>query len=149
MLRDKNIVLGVTGGISAYKVVELARTLTQEGAVVDVVMTEAATKFVTPLTFQTLTYRPVLTDAFRLSDEGDIPHVALGERANLVVIAPATANTIAKLAHGLCDEVLSITVLATHAPVVIVPAMNYRMYANVATQDNLRVLRERGITGME
>ncbi len=143
-LQGKNIILGVTGGIAAFKVVDLASQLTQQGAAVDVVMTENATKFVAPLTFQTLTYRPVILDMFRLLDEMNIGHVALGERADLVVIAPATANVIAKLACGICDDMITTTVLATRAPVLIAPAMNTLMYTNPVTQSNIEKLRRRG-----
>lgn len=142
-LRGRSVVLGVTGSIAAYKVVELARRLTQAGAEVDVVMTPSATEFVTPLTFQALTYRPVLTAMFGL-EENAAGHVALGERADVVVVAPATAHVIAKLAHGLADDLICTTVLATRAPVVVAPAMNRYMYANAATQENLARLRARG-----
>lgn len=141
---NKNVVLGVTGGIACYKVVEVARRLTQAGATVDVIMTEAATKFVSPLTFQSLSQRPVITDMFKLLSEMNIAHVALAERADVIVIAPASANTIAKLAHGLADDMLSTTVLASRAPVVLAPAMNYNMYENVVTQENLARLQHRG-----
>lgn len=144
MLANKSIVLGVCGGIAAYKVVEVARQLTLAGAAVDVIMTRAATEFVTPLTFQTLTRRPVVTDMFELLSEMNIAHVALAERADVVLIAPATANTIAKLAHGLCDDMLSTTVLATRAPVVLAPSMNHNMYEKEVTQKNLDTLRQRG-----
>lgn len=144
LLANKNVVLGVTGGIAAYKVVDVARKLTLDGATVDVIMTESATKFIAPLTFQTLTRRPVVTDMFQLLSDMNIGHVALAERADVIAIAPATANTIAKLAHGLCDDMLSTTVLATRAPVVLAPAMNYNMYENVVTQENLARLRHRG-----
>ena len=140
----KTIVLAVTGSISAYKVVELARHLTQAGAAVDVVMTRSAQEFVTPLTFQALTYRPVLTNMFGL-EENAAGHVALGERADAVVVAPATAQVIAKLAHGEADDLIGTTVLATRAPVIVAPAMNRFMYANPATQENLQTLRRRGL----
>lgn len=149
MLAKKNVVLGVTGGIAAYKVVDIARKLTQAEACVDVIMTDSATKFVAPLTFQTLTRRPVITDMFQLLSDMNIGHVALAERADVVAIAPATANTIAKLAHGLCDDMLSTTVLATRAPVILAPAMNHNMYENVVTQENLARLRHRGFFVVE
>lgn len=148
-LRQRRVVLGVTGGIAAFKVVELASRLVRLGAEVDVVMTEAATRFVAPLSFQSLTQRPVVTDLFRLLSEMNIGHVALGERAEVVVIAPATANTIAKLAAGLADDPLSCTVLATAAPVVLAAAMDDLMYANQATRENLERLRQRGYTIVE
>jgi len=144
VLKGRNIVLGVTGGIAAYKAVELASRLTQAGAVVDVIMTEAATRFVAPLTFQAITQRPVITDMFALPREMEIAHVSLAGRADVVVVAPATANTIAKLAQGLADNMLTATILATAAPLIVAPAMDAGMYENPATQANLALLRERG-----
>lgn len=144
MVKDKVVVLGVTGSIAAYKAVELASQLTQAGAKVDVIMTEAATQFVTPLTFRSVTGRPVVTKMFELSSEYSIEHVALAEAADVVVIAPATANTIAKIAAGMADDMLSCTVLATKAPVVVAPAMDVNMYENRVTQENLAKLKERG-----
>ncbi len=141
--------LGVTGGIAAYKAVELASRFVQLGAQVDVIMTDAAQEFVTPLTFQSLTQRPVVVDMFRLLSEMRIGHVALGERAEVVVIAPATANTVAKLAAGMADNMLTCTVLATTAPVVLALAMNDVMYANPVTQQNVARLRERGFVIVE
>jgi len=146
MVRDKTIVLGVTGSIAAYKAAELASKLTQEGAKVDVVMTKSAQEFVTPLTFRSITQRPVITEMFELASEFSIEHVALAERADLVVIAPATANTIAKLAGGIADDILCCTVLATRAPVVVAPAMNVNMYENQVTQENIARLKGRGFT---
>ncbi|MFH1003312.1 MAG: bifunctional phosphopantothenoylcysteine decarboxylase/phosphopantothenate--cysteine ligase CoaBC [Chloroflexota bacterium] len=146
MLTGKTVVLGVTGGIAAYKAVEVASQLTQAGARVRVVMTGSAGKFIGPLTFHTITRQPVVTDIFELSAESSAEHVALGEAADVVVIAPATANTIAKLAHGLADDILSCTVLATTAPVVLAPAMNVNMFQNQATQENLAKLEARGFT---
>ena len=137
MLSDKTIVLGVTGSIAAYKAADLASKLTQAGAKVNVVMTEAATKFVTPLTFRSLTKRPVITSMWELSSEFSIEHVALADAADVVVIAPITANVIAKLAAGIADDMLTATVLATRAPVIIAPAMHANMFQNPVTQDNL------------
>ena len=148
-LQGKTLVLCVMGGIAAFKAVELASRFVKLGATVDVIMTEAAQEFIRPLSFQSLTKRPVITDMFRLLSDMNIGHVALGERADVVVIAPATANTIAKLAAGLSDDMLTCTVLATTAPVVVVAAMNDLMYANVATQENVVRLRERGFTIVE
>jgi phosphopantothenoylcysteine decarboxylase/phosphopantothenate--cysteine ligase len=136
----------VTGSIAAYKAVELASKLTQAGARVDVVMTEAATEFVTPLTFRSITHRWVITGMFDAPSEPDIEHVALAERADVVVIAPATANVIAKLAVGIADDMLCCTALATRAPIIVAPAMNVNMYENPITQDNLAKLRGRGVT---
>lgn len=143
ILEHKKIVLGVCGSIAAYKVVELARNLTLAGAQVDVVMTEAAQEFVGKATFQALTGRPVLNDMWSLPEDGVVGHVSLGLHADLIIIAPASANTIARLAHGLADDLLNNTVLASNAPVLLAPAMNPRMYANPATQANLATLRER------
>jgi len=144
-LRDKQVVLGITGSIAAYKAADLASKLVQAGAKVDVIMTEAATHFIGPLTLQTLTHRPVSVSMFRLLDEVDATHIALSERADIIVVAPATANTIAGMAHGLADTLLGATILATKAPVLVAPAMNADMYANAATQENLDVLRRRGL----
>ncbi len=144
MLTGKTIVLGVTGGIAAYKAADLASKLTQDGASVDVIMTKAATEFITPLTFRSLTNRPVVTSLFELASEFSVEHVALAEAADLVVIAPATANTIAKLAAGIADDMLGCTVLATEAPVVIAPAMNVNMWQNPVTGENVAKLQARG-----
>ena len=146
MLTDKTIILGITGGIAAYKAANLASKLTQAGAKVEVVMTEAATEFISPLTLRSLTGRPVVTDMFEPASEFSIEHIALAEAADVVVIAPATANTIAKLAGGIADNILCCTVLATKAPVIVAPAMNVNMYQNSITQDNLVKLRARGFT---
>lgn len=142
-LTNKTVVLGVTGSIAAYKAAYLASQLTQAGADVEVIMTEAATKFITPITFRSITGRPVVTEMFDLASEYSVEHVALAEAADVVVIAPATANIIAKLAAGIADDMLSCTVLATKAPVIIAPAMNVNMYENPITQDNLVKLQAR------
>jgi len=142
----KNVVLGVTGSIAAYKAVDIASKLTQKGVAVDVVMTKAAQQFVTPLTFRSITHRPVVIDMFDLASEFSVEHVALAERADVVVIAPATANTIAKLAAGIADEMICSTVLATRAPVIIAPAMDAGMWQNPVTQENVNKLRSRGFT---
>ncbi len=146
MISGKTIVLGVTGSIAAYKACEIASQLTQAGAKVDVVMTKAATKFVSPLTFRSLTGRPVVTEMFDLTSEVSVEHVALAQRADIVVIAPATANIIAKIAAGIADDMLCCTVLATKAPIIIAPAMNANMYENPVTQENLNKLKARGFT---
>jgi phosphopantothenoylcysteine decarboxylase/phosphopantothenate--cysteine ligase len=148
-MKSKKIILGVCGSIAAYKVAELARSLTLAGAQVDVIMTEAAERFVGAATFQALTGRPVLTDMWTLPEDGVVGHVALGQHADAVLIAPATANTLARLAAGMCDDLLTTTVLATAAPVLCAPAMNPRMYANPATQANIAALRARGFTVLE
>ena len=143
MLAGKRIVLGVTGGIACYKVVDVARHLTQAGAQVDVIMTEEATNFVAPLLFESLTYRPVFREMWsRL--ENAAAHVKLGEEADAVLVAPATANSLAKIAAGIADDMLTTTLLATEAPVLLAPAMNVKMYNNAATQANIATLQQRG-----
>jgi phosphopantothenoylcysteine decarboxylase / phosphopantothenate---cysteine ligase len=149
MVAGKHIVLGVSGGIAAYKVAELARRLTLDDAIVDVIMTDAARHFVGEATFQALTGRPVLANMWALPEDGVVGHVALGQHADIVVIAPATANTLARIAAGLSDDMLTTTVLATTAPILCVPAMNTRMYENPATQANIATLRQRGVTVLE
>ncbi len=143
-LNDKLVVLGVCGGIAAYKACDLASKLRQSGADVTVVMTHAAQQFVTPLTFQSLTHRPVITSLFAPAEEWEIEHISVAQKASLAVIAPATANIIAKLACGIADDFLSTFVLATHAPILVCPAMNCEMYANPVVQENLGRLRARG-----
>ena len=144
ILQQKRVVLGVSGGIAAYKMVEVARDLTQAGALVDVMLTQAALEFVTPLPFQILTRRRVHTTVFEPWTEVEQGHISIGEQADVLVIAPATANVIAKLAHGLVDDMLSATVLASNAPLVLAPAMDHQMYRNPATQENLQTLERRG-----
>lgn len=144
MFKNKNVLLGVTGSISVYKAVDLASKMVQDGIDVDVVMTDAATKFVTPLAFQSITHRPVHTDMWAPVTELNIKHVSLAERANVIVIAPATANTITKIAHGIADDLLSCTVLSTRASIIIAPAMDVGMYQNQVTQENIKHLRTRG-----
>jgi phosphopantothenoylcysteine decarboxylase/phosphopantothenate--cysteine ligase len=149
MLEDKRVVLGVSGGIAAYKAADLASKLTQAGAQVDVVMTESAQKFVTPLTFSALTHRPVRTDVFADWLGEDTGHVGLAHDAGILVVAPATAHTIARLALGLSDDLLSAVYLSTQAPVLIVPAMESGMYRHPATQEHIETLRSRGAVVME
>ncbi|OGN96171.1 MAG: phosphopantothenoylcysteine decarboxylase [Chloroflexi bacterium RBG_13_51_36] len=144
MLRNKTIVLGITGGIAAYKAAEIASQLTQTGANVNVIMTEEALQFISPVTFRALAGRPVVTEMFDLASEFSIEHVSLAKAADIVVIAPATANIIAKLAAGIADDILCCTVLATEAPVLIAPAMETNMYTNPITRDNLAKLKARG-----
>jgi phosphopantothenoylcysteine decarboxylase/phosphopantothenate--cysteine ligase len=146
VLNGKHVVLGVCGSIAAYKAVDLASKLVQLGAKVDVVMTDSATRFVGPISFQGITHRPVVTDLFSPTSELSMDHVALARRADVVLIAPATANVLAKLAYGISDDALTATVLATKAPVVIAPAGDANMFANAATAANLETLRSRGIT---
>ncbi|MFC2048147.1 bifunctional phosphopantothenoylcysteine decarboxylase/phosphopantothenate--cysteine ligase CoaBC, partial [Chloroflexota bacterium] len=144
MLTSKTIVLGITGSIAAYKAADLASKLTQTGANVEVIMTESATRFISPLTLRSITGRPVITSMWELASEFSIEHVALAEAADVVVIAPATANIIAHLAAGLADDMLTCTVLATKAPVIVAPAMHMGMFENSITQDNLAKLKVRG-----
>jgi phosphopantothenoylcysteine decarboxylase/phosphopantothenate--cysteine ligase len=146
ILKGKTIVLGVTGSIAVYKAADLASQLTKAGARVEVIMTDAATEFVTPLTFRNITGRPVITTIFELASEYSVEHVALADAADVVVIAPATANTIAKLVAGMADNMVVCTVLATKAPVILAPAMDVTMYQNQVTQDNLSILRKRSFT---
>ena len=133
----KRVILGITGGIAAYKVADWVRALVGEGAVVTVVMTKAAAQFVTPLTFAALSGQPVAGDLFAAAGAETIPHIKLARDCDLLVIAPATANTVARLAHGLADDLLAAVVLATRAQVAVFPAMNSQMLAHPATQDNL------------
>jgi len=143
VLSNKTIVLGITGSIAAYKAAEIASQLTQAGAKVNVIMTEEAIQFISPVTFRAITGRPVVTEMFDLASEFSIEHVSLAEAADIVAIAPATANIIAKLAAGIADDILCCTVLATKAPVIIAPAMETNMYSNPVTQDNLSKLKAR------
>ncbi len=142
LFENKRLLLGVTGSIAAYKAADLASKLTQAGALVDAILTDAATKFVTSLTFQSVTGRKAYTDLW--GDDAHIIHVGLGESADLLVIAPATADTIAKLAHGLADNLLTVTALAARCPLLIAPAMDAGMFEHPATQANLKTLQERG-----
>jgi phosphopantothenoylcysteine decarboxylase / phosphopantothenate---cysteine ligase len=149
VLNGKRIVLGVCGSIAAYKAAQFARDLTLAGAHVSVIMTEAAQRFVGTATFQALTGRPVLTDMWSLPEDGVVGHVALGARADMVIVAPATAQTLARLALGMADDLLASTVLATRAPLLIAPAMNPLMYDHPATQAHIAALRERGAVVIE
>lgn len=144
-LEGKNVVLGVTGGIAAYKACELTSRLRKAGAQVYVVMTKNACQFVAPLTFETLSNHPVVTDTFARPSTWEVEHIALAKRADVFVIAPATANILAKMAHGIADDMLSTTVLATRAPVLVAPAMNTGMWENVATRENVKTLSARGV----
>ena len=144
MSEEKTVVLGVTGGIAAYKAADLASKLVQSGMTVKTIMTYSATEFISPLTFRNLTGQPVVTDMFDLESEFSVEHVALAEAADVVVIVPATANIIAKIACGIADDSLTCTVLATEAPVVIAPSMNDNMYKNIVTQENIAKLKNRG-----
>ena len=144
MLQGKTVLLGVTGGIAAYKAAALASALVKQHAAVEVVMTENATQFVTALTFEQLTGRRTMVDTFDRNFSHNVEHISLAKRTDLVIIAPATANVCAKLAHGLADDMLTTTVLACRCPKLIAPAMNTGMYENPVTQDNLATLRRYG-----
>ncbi len=140
-----HIVLGVTGSIAAYKAAELVRAMQRRGWTVSVVMTAGATRFITPLTFQTLSRNPVGTGLFEETDGWHPEHISYADRADVLLIAPCTANVIAKLAHGVSDDLLTCTALATKAPLVIAPAMNDNMWSHPATRDNVELLKARGV----
>lgn len=142
--QDKHVLLGVTGSIACYKATDLASKLAQTGAHVDVILTQAAAKFVSPLTFQSVTGQRAYQDADLWGDEGHVLHIGLAKRADVLVIAPVTANTLAKLAHGLADNLLTVTALAASCPLLAAPAMDGGMFTNPATQANLETLRQRG-----
>ncbi len=145
MLTGKHVVLGVTGGIAAYKACEVVSRLRKLHCSVDVIMTENATKLVAPLTFETLSNRPVAVDTFSRIESWDVKHISLAQKADVFVVAPATANLMAKLAHGIADDMLSTTLLATKAPILLAPAMNTGMWTAQATQENLQTLLSRGV----
>jgi phosphopantothenoylcysteine decarboxylase/phosphopantothenate--cysteine ligase len=149
VLSNKRIVLGVTGSIAAYKAADLASKLTQAGAQVDVILTDAAQKFITPLTFQSVTGRRAYVDADLWGNEAHVLHVGLGHTADLIVISPCTANTMAKLAHGQADSLLTVTALASTCPLVIAPAMDGGMFEHPATQENINTLKKRGVYMIE
>lgn len=149
MLKEKTILLGVTGGIAAYKSASLASRLVKAGAEVRVIITEHATNFINPITFETLTGHKCITDTFDRNFEFQVEHVSLAKKADVIMVAPATANIIAKLAHGLADDMLTTTILASHAPKLIAPAMNTGMYENPVTQDNLALLKKYGMEVIE
>lgn len=144
MLKGKNVLLGVTGGIAVYKAADLVSRLIKEGATVDVIMTESAQRFVTPLTFQTMAQSKVHTDLFGLLDYVDVEHISLAKKADVIVIAPATGNTIAKIANGIADNMLTTVVLASTAKIIFAPAMNTNMFLNPITQENIKKLETLG-----
>ncbi len=144
MLLNRRVLVAICGGIASYKAVELVSRLQQAGALVDVIMSERAEEFVRPLTFSTMSHRPVYTDLWEPSGRAAETHIALGEEAEVFVVLPATANTLAKLAHGIADNMLTAVALATKAPLVLAPAMHHTMYTHPATRANLATLRERG-----
>jgi len=149
VLRDKTIVLGVTGGIAAYKAAELVRLLVQDGARVRVMMTRNAREFITPLTLQTLSQQAVATDTFSLTQESEIGHIQIADSADAIVIAPATADVIARAATGIADDLVTTVLLATRAKVAFAPAMNVHMYEHPTVAENLAKLRSRGVTVIE
>ena len=149
MLLNRRVIVGVCGGIASYKAVELVSRLQQAGVLVDVILSERAEEFVRPLTFSTMSHRPVYSDLWEPSGKAAETHIALGEEAELLAIVPATANTIARLAHGIADNMLTAVALATRAPVLLAPAMHHHMYTHPATQANLALLRERGAVVVE
>lgn len=149
MLKGKTVVLGVTGGIAAYKAADLASRLAKEGAEVYAVLTQNATEFITPLTFETLTGHRAITDTFDRNFEWKVSHISLAKKADVLLIAPCTANVMAKLAHGLADDMLTTTTLAMRCPKLIAPAMNTAMYENPVTQRNLEILRQDGFAIIE
>ena len=144
-LENKRVILGVTGSIACYKALDLASKMVQAGALVDTVMSYGATQFVTPLAFRSITHREVVTDLFDTNSTYSIEHIELAQQADIVVIAPATAHCIAKLAAGLADDPLTTTILATTAPLLVAPAMDGGMFSHPATQENLAKLRQRGV----
>ena len=146
---NRKILLGVTGSIAAYKAVELVRLFIRNGDTVNVIMTPAACEFVKPLTFQTLSRNPVYVDQFAPPVSWKPEHISLAESADLVLVAPATANTIAKMRYGLADNLLTATLLATRAPIVVAPAMNAGMWESPVTQENVTALKQRGIRVIE
>jgi phosphopantothenoylcysteine decarboxylase len=141
----QRIVLGVTGSIAAYKAAEIASQLTQQKVAVDVVMTAEAQKFISPLTFSALTHRPVVTDLWEEEQPSRPTHIQLADAASLVLVAPATAHVLARMAHGMADDALCSILLATRAPVLVAPAMNGKMWQHPATQDNVALLQRRGV----
>src|SRR5579872_4078338 len=149
VLTGKAIVVGISGGIAAYKAAALVRLLTAAGARVRVVMTRNAQEFITPLTLQTLSMNPVATETFSLTQESEIGHIRLADTADAIVIAPATADIIAKAAHGLADDLLSTVLLAARCPIAFAPAMNVHMYGHPTVIENLGKLKARGITIVE
>jgi phosphopantothenoylcysteine decarboxylase/phosphopantothenate--cysteine ligase len=148
-LKQKNIILGIGGGIAAYKCCELVRLLIKAGADVHCVLTRAGERFVTPLTLQTLSKNPVYTDLFNLIQEREIGHIALADRADLVLVAPATADILAKVSHGLCDDMLTTLICATKAPVIFAPSMNATMWMNPITRENVERLTKFGYAFIE
>lgn len=149
MLKNKNIVIGITGGIACYKVCEIISYLVREGANVDVIMTKNATEFITPLTIETLSKNKAVIDMFEKKEHVEVEHISLARKADLVLIVPATANIIGKVANGIADDMLSTTIMATTSKVVFAPAMNNEMYNNKIVQDNINKLKKYGYDFIE
>jgi phosphopantothenoylcysteine decarboxylase/phosphopantothenate--cysteine ligase len=149
MLTGKNIIIGVTAGIAAYKTVEVVSRLKKAGAAVHVIMTEAATNFVTPLTFREISGNPVITEMWAEPKKWHVEHIAIASLADAFLVAPATANTIGKLANGIADNMLTTTIMATKAPVILAPAMNSNMYENKIVQKNINSLKRAGYIVLE
>lgn len=149
MLKGKHILLGVTGSIAVYKSLEIISLLKKQGAEIKVIMTDSAKKFVTPLSFSSLTNNPVASDMFEIPEKWDIEHISLAKWADVALVAPATANIIGKMANGIADDMLSTVLMATKAPILIAPAMNTAMYENVATQNNIKILKDRKVGFIE
>ena len=145
MFKDKTVLLGVCGGIAAYKIASLASRLVKTGAEVHVLMTENACNFINPITFETLTGNKCIVDTFDRNFQHSVEHVALAKKADVFLVAPATANVMAKLAHGLADDMLTTTFLASKCPKIVAPAMNTAMFENPITQDNMALLEKYGI----
>lgn len=144
MLKDKNIVIGITGGIACYKLCEIISHLVRDGANVDVIMTRNATEFITPLTIETLSKNKVVIDMFEKKEHIEVEHISLARKADLILVVPATANIIGKVANGIADDMLSTTIMATTAKVAFAPAMNNEMYNNKIVQDNISKLKKYG-----
>lgn len=149
MWKDLNVVIGITGGIAAYKACGIVSFLKKEGANVDVIMTKNACEFITPLTLETLSGNKVVTDMFERSDYMDVKHISLAKKASLFLIVPATANIIGKVANGIADDMLSTTIMATTSPVIFAPAMNNAMYENPIVQNNIDKLKNYGYKFIE
>ena len=144
MFKNKNIIIGITGGIAAYKTCDIISYLVQNGANVDVIMTDHAKEFITPLTIEVLSKNKVITDMFERPDYIDVKHISLAKKADLIIIVPATANIIGKVANGIADDMLSTTIMATTSPIVFAPAMNNEMYNNKIVQENIKKLKKHG-----
>ena len=149
MFKDLNVVIGITGGIAAYKACGIVSYLKKEGANVDVIMTKNACEFITPLTLETLSGNKVVTDMFDRPDHMEVKHISLARKANLFVIIPASANILGKVAHGIADDMLSTTIMATASPVIFAPAMNDQMYNNPIVQKNIEILKGYGYKFIE